>query len=57
MTAQYDPKANELRSFHDARPAFADGGDSPRVETLARFWNEESIPEDLEEHLRSAGLP
>ncbi len=27
------------------------------VEILARFWNEEWIPEDLEEHLRSAGLP
>ncbi len=26
-------------------------------EMLARFWNEEWIPEDLEEHLRSAGLP
>ena len=27
------------------------------VEVLARFWNKEWIPEDLEEHLRSAGLP
>ena len=27
------------------------------VEVLARVWNEEWIPEDLEEHLRSAGLP
>jgi adenylate cyclase len=27
------------------------------VEILARFWNEEWIPEDLEENLRSAGLP
>jgi adenylate cyclase len=27
------------------------------VEILARFWNEEWIPEDLEEQLRSAGLP
>ncbi len=27
------------------------------VEILARFWNEEWIPEDLAEHLRSAGLP
>ncbi len=27
------------------------------VEVLARFWNEEWIPQDLEEHLRSAGLP
>ncbi len=26
-------------------------------EMLARFWNEEWIPEDLEAHLRSAGLP
>jgi hypothetical protein len=24
---------------------------------LARYWNEEWIPEDLEEQLRSAGLP
>ncbi len=30
MTAQYDPTANQLRSFHDARPAFADGDDRPR---------------------------
>ncbi len=27
------------------------------VEVLARFWNEEWIPEDLEAQLRSAGLP
>ncbi len=27
------------------------------VEVLARFWNEEWIPEDLEVQLRSAGLP
>ncbi len=27
------------------------------VEDLARSWNEEWIPEDLEERLRSAGLP
>ncbi len=27
------------------------------VEVLARSWNEEWIPEDLEAHLRSAGLP
>ena len=27
------------------------------VEVLARTWNEEWIPEDLEAHLRSAGLP
>ncbi len=27
------------------------------VERLARYWNEEWIPEDLEEQLRSAGLP
>ena len=27
------------------------------VERLARNWKEEWIPEDLEEHLRSAGLP
>ncbi len=27
------------------------------VEMLARSWNEEWIPEDLEERLRSAGLP
>ncbi len=27
------------------------------VEVLARFWNEEWIPQDLEEQLRSAGLP
>ena len=27
------------------------------VEMLARWWNEEWIPEDLEEQLRSAGLP
>ena len=27
------------------------------VEMLARFWNEEWIPQDLEENLRSAGLP
>ncbi len=27
------------------------------VEVLARFWNEEWIPEDLEVRLRSAGLP
>jgi len=26
------------------------------VEVLARFWNEEWIPEDLEAQLRSAGL-
>ena len=26
-------------------------------EILARYWNEEWIPEDLEEHLRRAGLP
>lgn len=30
MTDPYDPKASDLRSFHDARPAFADGDDSPR---------------------------
>ena len=27
------------------------------VEILARVWNEEWIPEDLEAQLRSAGLP
>ncbi len=27
------------------------------VEMLARFWNEEWIPQDLEAQLRSAGLP
>ena len=27
------------------------------VELLARTWNEEWIPEDLEVQLRSAGLP
>jgi adenylate cyclase len=27
------------------------------VEILVRYWNEEWIPEDLEENLRSAGLP
>ena len=27
------------------------------VERLARFWKVEWIPEDLEEQLRSAGLP
>ncbi len=27
------------------------------VKVLARFWNEEWIPEDLEAQLRSAGLP
>ncbi len=27
------------------------------VEMLARWWNEEWIPEDLEAQLRSAGLP
>jgi len=27
------------------------------VDMLARWWNEERIPEDLEERLRSAGLP
>ncbi len=27
------------------------------VEVLARRWNEEWIPEDLAEQLRSAGLP
>ncbi len=27
------------------------------VEVLARVWNEEWIPEDLEAQLRSAGLP
>ncbi len=27
------------------------------VEVLARYWNEEWIPEDLEAQLRSAGLP
>ncbi len=27
------------------------------VELPARVWNEEWIPEDLEERLRSAGLP
>ncbi len=27
------------------------------VEVLARFWNEEWIPEDLEAQLRRAGLP
>ncbi len=27
------------------------------VEILARFWNEEWIPQDLEAKLRSAGLP
>ena len=30
MTAQYDPKSYQLRSFHDAVPAFVDGTDSPR---------------------------
>ena len=29
----------------------------PVAMVLARFWNEEWIPEDLEENLRSAGLP
>ncbi len=27
------------------------------VDILARFWNEEWIPEDLTAQLRSAGLP
>ncbi len=27
------------------------------VEVLSRFWNEEWLPEDLEAHLRRAGLP
>ncbi len=27
------------------------------VEILGRFWNDEWIPDDLEAHLRSAGLP